>query len=578
MSHSKISKEPVRLSDGTVLDSFLVMLLGKRGILGQKAISKFLEPKLSDLPDPFLMSGMERAVVIIEKALKEKQSILIWGDYDVDGTTATSLLLKFFRSLGCEADFYIPNRLSEGYGLQEEGLRRISNNIQHNDKVLITVDNGISAHNAVKIASGLGYTTIITDHHMPPPEAVPADAILNPKQNNCSFPAKNLAGVGVAFYLAMGIRSYLIKNDFFKKSKSVPNLKELLDLVTVGTIADMVPLHGINRILVRAGMETMSKKGNKGLTALCRACNLDPGFIRSEDISFQIAPKINAAGRLGDANKAIHLFLAQTKKEGQTISRNLVTNNEVRKNINISDFDKAVHDISSSDHSGDYSVVVNGEYHVGVAGIVASNLVEKYKKPSIVLCEDMNGIYRGSARSIPGIDLYLAFESCSKVLLKFGGHKMAGGLSILACNISKFRELFDDSICRQSDGHLLGPTDAVDADIEITELFKNSTLRQLHLFEPFGQSNPQPIFRDTSPRFNEITPIGKDKSHLRLSFTNSNNGAGSSIKGIAFGLGAFADKCRSVKDKEILYTTSINFFRGKRNWQVRVTDIVFPNS
>jgi len=578
MEQNKIHKDSIRLSDGTELDSFVVRLLGNRGILGQENISKFLEPKLNDLPNPFLMNGMDKAVLIIEQAINEKQPILIWGDYDVDGTTATSLLLKFFATLGCEAEFYIPNRLSEGYGLKENGLRGITNSNHQNNKVLITVDNGISAHNAVKLASELGYKTIITDHHTPPPIAVAADAILNPGQNTCSFPAKNLAGVGVAFYLAMGIRSHLLKNNFFVESKKIPNLKELLDLVTVGTIADMVPLHGINRILVRAGMETMSRQENKGLTALCRACNLDPGFIRSEDISFQIAPKINAAGRLGDANKAVNLFLAKTKKEGREIAKDLVNKNESRKNINISDFDKAIHDIESSIPSSDYSVIVNGKYHIGVAGIVASNLVEKYKKPSFVLCKDSNGGYRGSGRSIPGIDLYLALESCSKVLLNFGGHKMAGGLSIQAKNIHIFKELFDLSICNQSGGKFIDSTDTVDAEIEIIKLFKKSILRQLYLFEPFGQGNPQLIFRDTKPRFLEITPIGKDKNHLRIRFSGKDNSKNHTVKGIAFGFGAFADKCLTANDTEVLYSPSINFFRGKRSWQARVTSIVFPNT
>ena len=563
---------PVRLEDGTVLDPFIVQLLGQRGIIGQQSISEFLEPKLSELPSPFLMKGMEKAVRIIEKALLNKDPILIWGDYDVDGTTSTALLLRFFNYLGCDAKYYIPNRLTEGYGLQEDALKRISNENPGQNRLLITVDNGISAHGAVDLATELGYKTIITDHHTPPPKEVRANAVLNPKQTDCSFPAKNLAGVGVAFYLAMGIRSYLNRKNFFGDSRTAPNLKSLLDLVAVGTVADMVPLHGINRILVRAGMETLSQQGNLGLTALCRGSNLDPTFIRSEDISFQIAPKINAAGRLGFAGRAVDLLLSKTKKEGQTIAMELINNNERRKNINLQELAKAIQEIEKSEITDKYSTVIAGEYHVGVAGIVASNLVEKYQKPSVVLCRTEGNIYKGSARSVPGVDLYIAIERCQDLLLGFGGHKMAAGLSISHDNIREFRMLFDESVFQQTQGVPVEVTEEVDADIRIEDLFKNNTLRQLHMFEPFGQGNPHPIFRDTESSFSEITPIGKDKRHLRLRLVGS---GGKATTAIAFSMGSLVEQCRTNKDKEIMYTPSVNYFRGKRSWQVRITNIIF---
>lgn len=568
----------IRLSNGKALDPFVVKLLKKRGVVGQKAISTFLEPKLADLPSPFLMKGMRAAVEIIEKAIQQKQTILIWGDYDVDGTTATALLLKFFEYIGCNAAYYIPNRLIEGYGLQENGLNELSQKRDPGNTVLITVDNGIAATEAVERAKYLGYKVIITDHHTPPPEEVPADAILNPKQSDCQFPAKNLAGVGVAFYLAMGIRSHLANKHFFDKTTNKPNLKLLLDLVAIGTVADMVPLHGINRILVRAGMETVANKSNVGLAALCRANNLDPGFIRSEDISFQLAPKINAAGRLGDADNAIRLFMAKGEKESQGVARALVENNELRKNINISDYDKAIRYIKESDTANTFSVFVSGDYHIGVAGIVASNLVEKYKKPSIVLCKMQDGVYRGSARSVPGIDLYSALEKCSELLLGFGGHKMAGGMTVAEGHMADFKALFDKVVWEQGVDITEDADKRIDSDIEITKLFKASILRQLHLFEPFGQGNPELIFRDTTASLHDIRPIGRDKKHLRLSFGANDKGKNIRVKGIAFGFGAYAGDCRSGKEKEILYTPSMNFYRGKRNWQVRVTSITFSGS
>ncbi len=573
MNHQKSSNKPVKLSDGTTLDPFIEKILLQRGISGEDTVKKFLEPKLSDLPSPFLMKDMDIAVKAIETALRNGQQILVWGDYDVDGTTATALLLKFFHSIGCKADYYIPNRLTEGYGLQKEALEKVTTNGNHIEKVLITVDNGISAHEAVELATKLGYKTIITDHHTPPPTRVHAAAVLNPKQKECGFPDKNLAGVGVAFYFAMGIRSHLVKIGFFKDHKEAPNLKLLLDLVGIGTVADMVPLEGINRTLVKAGMETLGQQTNKGLTALCRRTKLDCRFIRSEDISFQIAPKINAAGRLGQADRAIHLFLAESNKEALGIASDLVKNNEKRKSININDFIKAIDDVSKAENNATGTVVVSGGYHVGVAGIVASNLVEKYKKPSVVLCDHGGDELKGSARSVKGVDLYRALEACQDLLINFGGHKMAGGMSLSKDNLEEFRQLFDKAVYSQNKGKPVEYTDEIDANIAISELFTRELLKQLHLLEPFGQGNPQPIFRDTHTTITQLSSIGKDKKHLRMDFINGKSKI--KIKGIGFGLGELEAECKTNRHKEILYTPSINFFKGKRSWQVRVTNIIF---
>ena len=571
MTHQQIKKSTIRLADGSTLEPFIEKLLNQRGIHCEEDITAFLDPKLKDIPSPFLMKDMKVAVEVIEEAIKKERPILIWGDYDVDGTTATALLLLFFEALGCQASYYIPNRLTEGYGLQKEALQRISTETQHAKKVLITVDNGISAGEAVKVATQLGYETIITDHHMPPPERVSAQAVINPRQSDCSFPDKDLAGVGLAFYLAMGLRSHLEKVGFFKEGVVAPNLKKLLDLVAVGTVADMVPLGRVNRILVRAGMETLAMKSNHGLAALCKQTGLDPMCVRSEDISFQLAPKINAAGRLGEADRAVCLFLSASKSDAVSIAKELINNNERRKNINISDYVNAKHEVEASAQHSCNATIVSGSYHIGVAGIVASNLVEKYQKPSVVLCALDGGILKGSARSVEGVDLYQVLQECETALLGFGGHRMAGGMSLHEKELDIFRELFDAAVYKQNKGKPAKSAQVVDADIEIKNLFSQAVLRQLHLLEPFGQGNPQPIFRDTVTRFKEILPIGKDKSHLRLSFPCGRK----DIKGIAFGLGDQAGNCRTKKDREILYTPSINFFRGKRSWQVRVTDIVF---
>lgn len=564
----------IRLCSGKVLLPLIERLLHKRGVTGEESIKSFLEPKLKELPSPFLMKDMDIAVELIEEAIRNQDIILIWGDYDVDGTTATALLILFFRSLGVEAIYHIPNRLKDGYGIQKQGLERISKTLKRNKTLIITVDNGISASEAVNYAKDCGYRIIVTDHHQAPKERVAADAVINPSQSLCEFGDTTLAGVGVAFYLAMATRTHLSRVGYFDGDQKVPNLKGLLDLVAIGTVADMVPLKKINRILVKGGMEVLAKNGNSGLTALCRACSLDSRLIRSEDISFQLAPKINGAGRLGRADKAVSLFLSDDKAESKRIAKDLVVNNEKRKSINIADFVDAKDEVVTLGLKDFFSVMVAGSYHIGVAGIVASNLVEKFKKPSIVLCDFGDGTFKGSARSVPGIDLYVALGECKKVLNGFGGHKMAAGMSLDKENIHDFRLLFDETIKKQFVDKPKEESEPFDEDMTIARLFEAETLRQLHLLEPFGQGNPQPIFRDTKSKFLELTLLGKDKSHLRFSF----DGGRRKIKGVGFGLGEILNDCEAEIDKEIFYTPSLNFFRGKRSWQVRVTDVTFNNA
>lgn len=561
----------IRLSDGKYLNPFIERLLAKRGICGKENILQFLEPKLRELPNPFLMKDMDSAVHLIERSIRNDHSILIWGDYDVDGTTATALLVSFFKAIGCDAQYHIPNRLTDGYGIQKQGLQRISAGRDTEKSLLITVDNGISAHEAVKYAKKQGYKIIITDHHLAPPERVPADAVINPNQESCNFNDKSLAGVGVAFYLAMATRTHLLKKGYFNKHGEAPNLKQFLDLVAIGTIADMVPLKKTNRILVKAGLETLAAKTNAGLTALCRLNSLDPKHIQSEDISFQLAPKINAAGRLGQADKAVKLFLSSNKDEATVIASDLISNNEKRKNINKHDFINAIDEVSGSDCGNSHSIIVAGNYHIGVAGIVASNLVEEYRKPSIVLCNFDTETLKGSARSVPGIDIHKALEECREILLGYGGHTMAGGMSLLKENIRIFKELFNESIQKQSMLKIDDDTSKIDGDIEITQLFNGEILRQLHLLEPFGVDNPQPIFRDCTTGFLAVSPLGRDKSHLSFSFRGEKN----PIRGIAFGMGKLINNCRTSQVQHFLYTPSLNFFKGKRSWQVRVTEITF---
>ncbi len=565
-------KTEITMSNGQVLAPFIVEILANIGICGRSSIISFLEPKLNDLPNPFKMEGMTAAVNILEQAIVKKTPILIWGDYDVDGVTATALLIQFFRTIHCKATYYIPNRLTEGYAIQAEPLKKLPFSSIAGEKILITVDNGISSHEGISQAKELGYTTIVTDHHIPPDEEVNSDVILNPKQKKCTFPDKNMAGVGVAFYLAMGLRSHLRKKNFFSNTRQLPNLKTLLDLVAVGTVADMVPLNGINRTLVKAGMEIIGKTGNIGLSALCRTSNVIPRTLSSEDISFQLAPKINAAGRLGKVELAMDLLLTESKQNAKQLAKDLSKNNDSRKLLTLSEIDDALHDIAVAGKRK--TSVIFGSYHIGVAGIVASKLVEKFNTPSIVLCKSKDNIFKGSARSIPGVNIHLAIKDCSDLLMSYGGHPMAAGLSITYKNINPFLERFEESVTKQLTDKppiaIVEPT----INIPIKALFLGKDLRQLQRLEPFGQGNPQPIFRDTTTTFSEIKQIGRDKDHLRMKFVSGNNII---TEGVAFGLGHLANECRATQGAEIHYTPSLNSFRGKVSWQVMVKNITFPS-
>jgi single-stranded-DNA-specific exonuclease len=563
------------LRDGSSVQPLILRMLNKRGIKTKEQVENFLEPQLKDLPSPTLMQDLEKAATIVGNCIIQKEPILIWGDYDVDGTTATALLLLFFKAIGHEkVEYYIPNRLHEGYGLQVESLKRISAGKVKKGHILITVDNGISAHNAVDTAKKLGYEVVITDHHTPPETSVDADAILNPRQESCQFPGKNLAGVGVAFYLAIGIRSYLQKNKYFKSNQAEPNLKQFLDLVSIGTVADMVELDNTNRILVRAGLESIAESHNPGISALCLKTNLDCTLLRSEDIAFQLAPKINAAGRLGFADKAVSLLTCQSISEAERLSSTLISNNEERKHITLFNLDNAIHYIEKEKKEQNLSVLVAGDFHIGVAGIVASNLVEKFNKPSVVLCAQTGGIYKGSARSTECVNLYTALAECREVLLGFGGHAMAAGMSLKIKDLPKFQKLLDNAIRKQSSNGASESVEDFKEEVCINELFQTSILKQLLLLEPHGTGNPQPVFQDPSVTFKDIRRIGKDKTHLRLSITNGS----SVISGIGFGLGELLEKCNNKTDRSMLYSPSLNFFRGKRSWQARVIDILFTDT
>ena len=546
-------------------------VLKRLGVTGESEVQNFLFPQLNNLPSPDTMLDLEKGAALIGNGILARQPILVWGDYDVDGVTATALLLQFFKAIGyADVQYYIPNRLKEGYGLQPESLCKISSTVTGGEgRILVTVDNGISAHDGVEIAKRHGFTVVVTDHHVAPAKRVQADAVINPMQRECPFPEKALAGVGVAFYLVIALRAFLLSANYFSRDKGPPNLKQFLGLVAVGTVADLVPMDPVNRILVRGGFESVANKDNVGLQSLCAASNLDHTTLRTEDIAFLLAPKINAAGRMGDADAAIKLLTAPDSYAADSYAAELEKLNELRKNVVLRDLAKVKDERCDSLYVCKSVVVAAGHFHIGIAGIVASKLAETYGKPSFVLCA-AHEIYKGSARSIDGVNLYNSLHDCKELLSGYGGHAMAAGLSLNKNNLELFVELLDNSIGSQMKKEPVGQKiEELCFDFPVPEMFNNSLLEQLLLLEPHGVGNPQPVFRDHVSGLSRIRQIGKDKSHL--SFT-INNGS-SAVYAIGFGLGELYESCMDSGPKVIRYSPTLNLYNGHRSWQARVVEI-----
>jgi single-stranded-DNA-specific exonuclease len=559
------------------LHAIIVKLLAQRGYQKLKDIEDFLEPKLSDLPNPLDMSGMLEAVAIVSRAVIEKTPILIWGDYDVDGTTGTALLVSFFGALGIEALYIIPNRVTHGYGLHTDLLRSLPTTERVGEKILITVDCGISAHKEILAAQEMGYQVIVTDHHEPPHEPCPADAILNPKQISCKFITDELAGVGVAFYLACGIRQSLREFGFFTGKRSEPDVRDLLDLVALGTIADMVPLGRVNRILVKEGIRRIEQPSRPGIRAMLAQCGLlddqkNIANVRTEDIGFLLAPMINAAGRLADAGLAVQLLLSKKYSTAVVLAQKLFGLNTSRKSIAQDVYTRALALSSKLDGYGN-CCILSGDFHPGVIGIVASRLVEALGIPVILFSEETNGdgqkILKGSGRSVPGIDLHAAIEQCAELLIRFGGHAMAAGVTLDKNELEIFRKNMIIEINKQM--HQLNSTKllSIDIEAEIDELASMDWGIQLKLLEPFGPGNLNPLFLAQNTAIKAVSTMGAENAHLKLTLERN----GQKWKGVAFNMGALKNTLHPDLNPMIVYSPMANRFHNKLTWEAKVLGI-----
>jgi single-stranded-DNA-specific exonuclease len=566
------------------LHPVIVKLLAQRGLHDQKAIEEFLEPKLADLPHPLEMGGMKEAAALAGQAVLAGAPILIWGDYDVDGTTGTALLVSFFQELGIHATYIIPNRITHGYGLHIDLLRSLAPGKPEQKALLITVDCGISASEEIIAAQKMGFQVIVTDHHEPPAGGSSADAIVNPKQSSCTFPTEELAGVGVAFYLACGIRQYLREEGFFNEKKREPDVRNLLDLVALGTIADMVPLGKVNRTLVKEGMrmiEQQKRPGIRAMLAIAGLLNSKKNLISavsSEDIGFALAPMINAAGRLADAALAVQLLLSQDLGEAMPLAQELLALNNSRKKIGQDVYLRAVA-LRNKKKEKNNCLILNGDFHHGVIGIVASRLVEAFHVPTILFGQEKdrhgNMVFKGSGRSVPGVNLHAALESCAETMIRYGGHAMAAGMSVSGELFDLFCTRINEEIGKQvQDGNPVA-TLTIDLEAEMDEIFSPGGGRQfgeqLQLFEPFGPGNRSPVFSAKRARLLEVKPIGADKTHLKVSFQCN----GAVQKGVGFGLGSYLSDLFQDNKPAIAYSTMANRYRDILSWEVRVVGIQF---
>jgi single-stranded-DNA-specific exonuclease len=548
------------LADSLNISEVLAKLLFLRDIKTFSQAKYFFRPTLESLHDPFLMHGMEIATKRVIHALTENQPICIYGDYDVDGTCSTALLYMFLKELGANVDFYIPRRLNEGYGLSKDGIDAIK--INNNARLLITVDCGITAIEETEYANQLGMDVIICDHHQPKDELPNALAVLDPLKPQCQYPFDYLSGAGVAFKLAQGIAEKIGRREMPLK---------YLDLVAFAGAADIVPLVDENRILVKEGLESVNNNPRPGIQALIESSSLQKGNLNSGQVVFTIAPRINAVGRLGDAKRAVELLITDSIDEARTLAKVLETENYERRKIDVDTFDNALQLVENSiDLVNDLAIVLHQEeWHPGVIGIVASRLVEKYYRPTIMLTT-IDGIAKGSARSITNFNIYEALQKCEDMLIHFGGHQAAAGLAVELDKLKDFKDKFNQIVRESINEEDLLPEVVIDAKIKLSEITPKF-LRILDQFAPFGPENMRPVFLTEDVEVSN-TPRLVGNNHLVACFKQ--NGNDKIFDTIGFNMREYLDLLVDKKTKvDIVYTIDKTVRDGRTYPQLRLKDI-----
>ncbi len=540
------------------LPHVIAQILAQRGFTAAEQVNAFFNPLANALHDPFLFSDMHKAVVRIIKALQEKQRIMVYGDYDVDGITSVSLLYLFFRDLGGDVHYYIPNRQHEGYGISAMGIESAA---QEGAKLIITVDCGITSIEEVDRANALGLDMIVSDHHQPGSTLPRAFAILNPKVPGNAYPFTDLAGVGVAYKLAQGVVQELGLNPKY--------LDRYLDLVAVGTAADIVPLLDENRIFVYLGLEKINSNPQLGNNALIETARLPVGRIEVGQIIYGLAPRMNAVGRLGSAERAVQLMTTTNAAQAMRLARELEEENRIRKEIDQKTLEEATERVEKTFHADrDFAIVIAKEnWHSGVIGIVASRLIERYYRPTVMITIE-DGIGKGSARSIPGFDLYAALQECTDLLIQFGGHTYAAGLSLKEENIPEFRKQFNLAAAKYLSQDDLYPKLHIDSEIALTDI-DSAFMTHLKKFAPFGPSNPRPVFVTYNVELSGY-PRVVGRNHLKFQVKSE----GRIFDCIGFNLGERITRLDPIRaTNNLVFTVEENEWNGQIYLQLRLKDI-----
>lgn len=538
------------------LDPLTARVLACRGVTDLASARVFLASRLADLPDPFLMLGMKTATVRLAVALERGEKIAIHGDYDVDGISGTALLVDVLRQLGASVEFHIPLRLKDGYGLSAEALQLAASN---GVRVAVTVDCGVSALAEAKLARELGLDLIITDHHQVPETRPEALAILNPHQADCDFPAKELAGVGVAFMLLVGLRKVLRDRGFFQGRKE-PDLRLSLDLVALGTIADIASLQGLNRTLTKLGLQLLNEPRRPGVQALREVAGVKE--VSCSAVGFRLAPRLNAAGRLEDAALGVQLLLTESAAEAKQLASLLDGFNRERQALELETLRQAVERLEGLPNHLHAIVLADERWHPGVIGIVASRLVERYGRPTVLIALE-EGKGKGSGRSIRGFHLYRGLAGCAEHLLGFGGHEYAAGLSVELGRVEAFARDFEVLAQQQLTAEDLQPQLWYDGEVLIEELGQREVVSMAGL-APFGAGNPEPCVVLRGVRVQQLQPVGE--GHLRFTARQG----GYSLACIAFGLGDRAAELQGEID--LLGVPGLNEWRNQTTVQLRVKD------
>ena len=549
-------KKVNQLSNDLSVDPILASLLVQRNIDSFKKAKEFFRPSLEDLHDPFLLKDMDRAVSRIEKAIIDNENILIYGDYDVDGTTSVSLVSSYLKTITNHIATYIPDRYDEGYGISYQGIDFASDN---NFSLIIALDCGIKAIEKVSYATQKNVDFIICDHHKPGDEIPKALAVLNPKRVDCTYPYKELCGCGVGFKLVHALAS--------KRGQTIEDIQQYLDLVATAIAADIVPLTGENRILTYYGLEVINSNPRNGIKAIIHQINKKKLTIT--DVVFIIAPRINAAGRIKHGNYAVELLTEMDFEVALDFATSIEKFNLERKELDKKITYEALQQIESANEKEKFSTVVYSEnWHKGVIGIVASRLIESFYRPTLVFTKSGNKL-AASARSVKGFDVYEALNECSEFIEQFGGHKYAAGLTLDPKNYSAFKNKFEEVVKASIDKKLLIPEITIDLELELSEITPKF-FRILQQMGPFGPQNMKPVFKTTSVRDNGYgKTVGSDKSHLKLNIIDGADKK--TYNAIGFGLG---NKIKSIKgDFDIAYSLDENEWKGNTSIQLILKDL-----